>query len=99
MATLRQRTLLRALTPTIGAQRPVSLQPPLRTGFRMVSSYYAGEPDAPILKTDVPGPKSKEHIAKLDAVFDTRSMNMLADYTKSIGNYIADPDGNMLLDV
>jgi 4-aminobutyrate aminotransferase/(S)-3-amino-2-methylpropionate transaminase len=32
-------------------------------------------------------------------VFDTRSLNMLANYEKSYGNYIADPDGNVLLDV
>ena len=66
---------------------------------RLASSYYPGEPDAPIVKTEIPGPKSKEHIAKLDKVFDTRSVNMLADYTKSFGNYLVDPDGNTLLDV
>ncbi|KAI1330373.1 4-aminobutyrate aminotransferase [Xylariaceae sp. FL0255] len=66
---------------------------------RMASSFYAGEPDAPIVKTDIPGPKSKEALTKLDKVFDTRSTNMLADYTKSFGNYIVDPDGNTLLDV
>ncbi|KAI1501051.1 aminotransferase class-III-domain-containing protein [Biscogniauxia marginata] len=65
----------------------------------MASSYYAGEPEGPVVKTDIPGPKSQEHIAKLDKVFDTRSLNMLADYTKSFGNYIVDPDGNTLLDV
>lgn len=65
----------------------------------MASSFYPGEPEAPVLKTEIPGPKSREHIAKLDKVFDTRSLNMLADYTKSFGNYIVDPDGNQLLDV
>jgi 4-aminobutyrate aminotransferase/(S)-3-amino-2-methylpropionate transaminase len=38
-------------------------------------------------------------IAELDKVFETRSLNMLADYQKSVGNYIADLDGNVLLDV
>lgn len=65
----------------------------------MTSSYYANEAESPIVKTSIPGPKSKEYITKLDEVFDTRSLNMLADYTKSFGNYIVDPDGNTLLDV
>ncbi|KAI0399943.1 aminotransferase class-III-domain-containing protein [Xylaria palmicola] len=69
------------------------------SSIRMASSFYSGEPEGPVLKTEIPGPKSREHIAKLDKVFDTRSLNMLADYTKSTGNYIVDPDGNALLDV
>ncbi|KAI1815291.1 aminotransferase class-III-domain-containing protein [Poronia punctata] len=68
-------------------------------GKRMASTFYSGEPDAPVVKTDIPGPKSQEIITKLDKVFDTRSLNMLADYTQSTGNYIVDPDGNTLLDV
>ncbi|KAI3337353.1 aminotransferase class-III-domain-containing protein [Xylariaceae sp. AK1471] len=66
---------------------------------RMASTFYSGEPEGPVVKTDIPGPKAQEYIAKLDKVFDTRSLNMLADYTKSTGNYIVDPDGNTLLDV
>ncbi|KAI0115342.1 4-aminobutyrate aminotransferase [Daldinia grandis] len=66
---------------------------------RMASSYLPGEPERPVLKTEIPGPASKEYITKLTQVFDTRSLNMLADYTKSVGNYIVDPDGNALLDV
>lgn len=62
-------------------------------------SLFPGEPEAPTVKTAIPGPKTKKHIEELTQVFDTRSMNMLADYTKSKGNYIADPDGNVLLDV
>ena len=46
-----------------------------------------------------PGPVSRAAIKRLDSVFDTRSLNMMADYRHSLGNYIADPDGNMLLDV
>lgn len=64
-----------------------------------MSSFYQWEPEAPSVKTEIPGPKAREAIAKLDKVFDTRSLNMLTDFTKSKGNYIADPDGNVLLDV
>jgi len=65
-----------------------------------MSSFYANwEPERSTVKTEIPGPKSKAAIAELDKVFDTRSLNMLTDYSKSTGNYIADPDGNLLLDV
>jgi 4-aminobutyrate aminotransferase/(S)-3-amino-2-methylpropionate transaminase len=35
----------------------------------------------------------------LSKVFDTQNVNMMADYQRSLGNYLADPDGNVLLDV
>ena len=68
---------------------------------RMASAkpFYDGEPAAPTVKTAIPGPASQERIKKLNEVFDTRSINMVTDYKKSFGNYIADPDGNLLLDV
>ncbi|KAI6778825.1 4-aminobutyrate aminotransferase-like protein [Emericellopsis cladophorae] len=61
--------------------------------------FYAGEPAGPSVKTAIPGPRSKELAKDLDTVFDTRALNMLTDYSRSSGNYIADADGNMLLDV
>lgn len=61
--------------------------------------FFPDEPTGPTVKTQIPGPKSKEIIQDLDKVFDTRSLNMVANYQKSFGNYIADPDGNILLDV
>ena len=64
-----------------------------------MSSFYPSEAKGPVVQTEIPGPKSKAAVAELDDVFDTRSLNMLADYTKSHGNYIADLDGNVLLDV
>lgn len=100
MAAVRSSSTLRSLTTnslrlgrTRVASRPFSL-----TSSKM-SSFYQWEPEAPSVKTEIPGPKAKEAIAKLDKVFDTRSLNMLTDFTKSKGNYIADPDGNVLLDV
>lgn len=62
-------------------------------------AFFPDEPTGPILKTSIPGPKSKEAIADLDKVFDVRSLNMMANYQNSYGNYIADLDGNVLLDV
>ncbi|MBE7179995.1 MAG: aminotransferase class III-fold pyridoxal phosphate-dependent enzyme, partial [Terriglobus roseus] len=61
--------------------------------------FFPTEPQYPVVRTQIPGPKSAAEIQKLNSVFDTRSLNMIADYTKSLGNYIADPDGNVLLDV
>ena len=63
------------------------------------ASLFAGEPSGPEIKTQIPGPKSQQAIKELDRIFDTRAVNMLADYSKSKGNYIVDPDGNVLLDV
>ncbi|KAF2016499.1 4-aminobutyrate aminotransferase [Aaosphaeria arxii CBS 175.79] len=61
--------------------------------------FFPDEPTGPIVKTAIPGPKSQKAIERLSKVFDTRSLNMMTDYQKSYGNYIADPDGNVLLDV
>lgn len=61
--------------------------------------FFPDEPAGPTVKTAIPGPQSKKAIEDLHKVFDTRSLNMLANYEKSYGNYIADPDGNVLLDV
>lgn len=69
------------------------------TPDRHEQPFFPDEPAGPIVRTEIPGPKSKEAIAHLDRVFDTRSLNMMANYQNSFGNYIADLDGNVLLDV
>ncbi|KAH0215731.1 4-aminobutyrate aminotransferase, partial [Aureobasidium melanogenum] len=61
--------------------------------------FFPDEPQGPIVRTAIPGPKSKAAIKQLDKVFDTRSLNMMGNYQDSFGNYIADLDGNVLLDV
>jgi 4-aminobutyrate aminotransferase/(S)-3-amino-2-methylpropionate transaminase len=48
--------------------------------------FFADEPKGPTIKTEIPGPKSKDAIKRLDKVFDTRALNMMGDYSKSIGN-------------
>jgi hypothetical protein len=53
------------------------------------------EPAGPSVTTAIPGPVAQKAAAELDEVFDTRSLNMMCDYSKSVGNYIADLDGNV----
>ena len=61
--------------------------------------FFPDEPFKPYMRTEFPGPEGKKAIQDLDKVFDTRSLNMMANYQNSFGNYIADLDGNILLDV
>lgn len=62
--------------------------------------YYPDEPTTPVVKVaDIPGPESKKAIASLGEVFDSRAAYFVADYANSKGNYIADVDGNLYLDV
>lgn len=86
------------------ALRPVATRATLRpavASMRLASSkaFFPNEPTKPTVKTNVPGPEGSKAIKELGEVFDNRSVNFLADYTKSEGNYIVDPDGNTLLDV
>jgi 4-aminobutyrate aminotransferase/(S)-3-amino-2-methylpropionate transaminase len=48
--------------------------------------FFPDEPRQPIVATEIPGPKSKKAIERLSKVFDTRSLNMMADYSRSYGN-------------
>lgn len=93
MASLRVAAQLRPMTSRV-------LPRTVRTyATTSVKPFFTGEPERPHVKTAIPGPESQKAIAELDKVFDTRSLNMLANYQKSFGNYISDPDGNVLLDV
>lgn len=92
-------TLSAAVAATV--QQPPFNDPPSRQPSFSPSStpFFPDEPRGPTIRTAMPGPKSVAGTASLDAVFDTRSLNMLVDYAASHGNYIADADGNVLLDV
>lgn len=70
-----------------------------RLGARFASTFYPNEPNAPTVKTEVPGPQSKKALERLHKVWDSSAANFAVDYYNSEGNYIRDADGNMLLDV
>lgn len=92
--------LLRSLPLGARAVRVVSHQPPplFRNAYATLSAaspYFNNEPSKPSVTTSIPGPVSKKAIDDLDSVFDTRSLNMICDYEKSVGNYLVDLDGNV----
>ncbi|KAL2003972.1 hypothetical protein VTN02DRAFT_1268 [Thermoascus thermophilus] len=97
MASLARSALRLRSVARLPAARTFTTAPHLRAAAEQ--PYFPDEPKAPQVKTAIPGPKNQDATAELDKVFDIRSLNMLADYQKSIGNYIADLDGNVLLDV
>ncbi|KAJ1856210.1 hypothetical protein GGH12_002689 [Coemansia sp. RSA 1822] len=68
-----------------------------RRGMRLLTSL--AEPKEPVLRTSIPGPLSMAALERLSQLQDTRAALFAGDYTKSVGNYIADADGNMLLDM
>ena len=81
-ALFRSSLRLRPATrlPTV---RTMSTSPALRAAAK---PYFADEPAAPKLATAIPGPNNQKATAELNEVFDVRSLNMLADYSKSTGN-------------
>jgi len=60
---------------------------------------FPGEPAGVVVRTPIPGPASVSVKSTLNSLQDPRHMFFCADYSKSVGNYIADVDGNMLLDL
>ena len=62
------------------------------------SSVFPGEPDGPIIRTEVPGPEARAYVDKLTEKQCTLTIDFPVDLEKSIGNYLADIDGNMYLD-
>lgn len=67
--------------------------------IRAFQSYVANEPKNPEIKTDIPGPKTKKLVQELSNLQQAGTIEIFADYNKSLGNYLVDVDGNVLLDV
>ena len=62
------------------ATRSLTTTPQLR------AIYFPTEPSGPKLATAIPGPNNKKATEELDQVFDVRSLNLLTDFSKSVGN-------------
>ncbi|KAJ0401258.1 hypothetical protein P43SY_010982 [Pythium insidiosum] len=54
---------------------------------------------AEVVSSAIPGPRSKELIARLGAHQNNATINFFADYAASRGNYLVDVDGNRFLDI
>lgn len=96
MAFLRTTALARRTLQCL-SQRTVVF-----SGNEMVahfSSESLQEYDKPVVKTPIPGPRSKEMLNELSQIQLTKAMSYFVDFEKSKGNYIVDADGNILLDM
>ncbi|KAK9504668.1 hypothetical protein O3M35_010949 [Rhynocoris fuscipes] len=63
-------------------------------------SLVSGEPNGPTVKTEsIPGPNSKQLFNEIEKITQPGSIQLFVDYEKSLGNYLVDVDGNILLDV
>ncbi|XP_037074392.1 4-aminobutyrate aminotransferase, mitochondrial-like isoform X2 [Pollicipes pollicipes] len=66
---------------------------------RGVASLVPGEPTGPAMVTAVPGPRSQQLLKELDQIQASGSVQFFVDYERSLGNYVVDVDGNVMLDV
>ena len=58
----------------------------------------AEEPDGPSMLTSFPGPKVASLKRRMHEAQESSAVAIMADYTKSAGNYLVDADGNCFLD-
>ncbi|KAJ1980610.1 hypothetical protein H4R34_002392 [Dimargaris verticillata] len=82
------------------AWQPAPATPLLRRGLASHTRWFPQEPAEPLVKTTtIPGPQSKAALEALGRLQDPRAAIFASDFQRSIGNYIADADGNVLLDL
>ena len=60
---------------------------------------YPNEATEPVIKTDAPGPNSKKWMEEYSKTTCTITAHFPMDIDLSLGNYLADIDGNQYLDV
>lgn len=59
----------------------------------------AGEPERARVHTPIPGPRTEELRARHGRHQDARTIHVYQDAYRSLGNYLVDVDGNVLLDL
>nr|CAB3219606.1 4-aminobutyrate aminotransferase, mitochondrial-like [Phallusia mammillata] len=65
---------------------------------RFQHASAAVEPNAPSVKTEVPGPNTKNLIQETSKIQSAQAVALFCDFEKSQGNYLVDADENVLLD-
>ncbi|CAH6786777.1 Abat [Phodopus roborovskii] len=55
--------------------------------------------DGPLMKTEVPGPRSQELMKQLNTIQNAEAVHFFCNYEESRGNYLVDVDGNRMLDL
>lgn len=96
------RNVTRAAVRSVRGHASAATHAPETPGgsVSVAAKYYPNEPKGPSLITEsVPGPKLLAANEHLGSVFDNRAAYFVTDFYNSVGNYIADADGNKLLDV
>ncbi|XP_028841443.1 4-aminobutyrate aminotransferase, mitochondrial isoform X2 [Denticeps clupeoides] len=92
----------------LSRQLAVCLQHNLRMGAPAGCRYVSKtatktmvefEYDAPSMKTEVPGPRSKELAKQLGEIQNVGAVHFFCNYEESRGNYLVDADGNRMLDL
>ena len=87
----KTRKLISPFTSSTQAYREAAIAAAQSLSFNgyiqpVEKTFFPEEPTGPTVQTRIPGPRAIESIARLNKTYDTRSLNMMANYEKSIGN-------------
>uniref|UniRef100_A0A1B6J5S5 (S)-3-amino-2-methylpropionate transaminase n=1 Tax=Homalodisca liturata TaxID=320908 RepID=A0A1B6J5S5_9HEMI len=87
------------LAKVVSAVRNAVLTPQAVRVSRTLESLQE-EPKGPsVVSNNIPGPKSLSLLSELSRIQQAGTVQLFGDYDRSVGNYLVDIDGNVLLDV
>lgn len=85
---------------TRGVATTGSLQVQRTTPREASNSLIPNEPQNPkVVTKSIPGPISNQRLQQLSQIQESGAVHLFVDYEQSLGNYLVDVDGNILLDV
>lgn len=87
------------LPALIAAWSPEASSPGAKMSSTEVAPPIPGEFEHAAVRTKIPGPRTEELRARHNKYQDARTLHVYQDGRRSLGNYLVDVDGNILLDV